>query len=284
MKMMLEILKRIGGVNLFGSPAMRFENDSGGEPGADGSFDTSGRAGGGGEPWYSQFEAIAQNDELKSFASKYASAEEAIKGGMNAQKAIGSSFRLPEDTSKLNDEQKAQLMGYINNFREIPDDPSGYELQPNELRGQELTDAFASFAKENGLDKQTVHSLVDWFDNANLAMSQKAQEIQTKQANDAERDLRIEKGAGFEDMMKGVTQVLMLASDELGLSYEDDKGQLRSKINDCLDETALGNRVPLLKLLSWVYDKHYADGEPIQSAHGVVGGTKSFFDYPSMDK
>lgn len=237
--------------------------------------------------WYEGRETITGNPEVLAFAKKYKSEDEAIIGGQKAEAKIGSSFRLPPDAKSLTTEQKGQVLGFIRQLRDVPDKPEGYEIAvPEGLpRNEQLESAFKAFAFERGWDKKDVGDLMALYHGAITTANAQKRETDVKNASKSEQELRLRWGADYQPKMDGIGRTLRHFADELGFTYENDKKEICSKLNDCLDETGLGNKVPVLMMLDHIYQKYIAEGEPILPSGGGVGGKgRDFFDYDKRDE
>ena len=242
--------------------------------------------GGGEGNYYDSMEMIKGNKEALEFAQKYKSAEEAILGGHNAEAKIGSSFRLPADTTNLTDEQKGELLGYIKQFRNVPETAEGYEITHAEgvEVNKDFESAFRAFAHERGWDSKDVQQLVDWWDGSIGSMNEKRQQDDEKAAIRAEQDFRIKKGANYDIAMENIKRLRMMHATELGLTYQiendvDEKGNsiIHSKLDDALNAKdvngrLLGNHPVILQWLDHIWEKYEADGQPVLASGGVEGG------------
>lgn len=252
--------------------------------------------------YYDSMDMVKGNAEALKFAQKYKSAEEAILGGYNAESKIGSSFRLPADAGNLTDEQKAEVIGYIKNFRDVPETAEGYEITHAEGTevNQDLENAFRAFAFERGWDKKDVQSIVDWWDAMARGIKEKQYEDDEKATTTAEQEFRIKMGANYDMATSNIKRLLTLHATELGLTYQkegelDEHGNpvIHSKLDDALDAKdthgrRLGNHPVILGWLNHIYEKYEAEGEPIGASageEGVAGGvlSKEFYSKPTKD-
>lgn len=235
--------------------------------------------------YYDEMSGIKGNPEILEFAKKYKSAEEAIIGGFNAEKKIGSSFRLPSDLKTLSEEQRAELFSRVKTLRDVPDTPDGYEITTPEglPHNENLESAFRQFAHERGWDKKDVSDLMNLYHQALLTSKAQQDEETNRAASQAETDFRIRCGSNFDKVMENIKRARMAISDELGFTYTNDKGELCSKLDDCLDATGLGNKAPILMMLNWIFEKNFAEGVPIVGSGAPAGEGSSFFDYNKED-
>jgi hypothetical protein len=117
---------------------------------------------GGGESWHGQHAYFQQNpDAVKSFAD-FKSADDVFKSYSELRKAQSQPYRLPKDTAKLTDEQRAEIDGYYRKSKGIPETPEGYEFDADdEVPDHEPTLAkFRALAHERGVDPQTAQDLL----------------------------------------------------------------------------------------------------------------------------
>lgn len=265
--------------------------------------------GGGGDEgnYYDEMEMIKANPEALAFAGKYKSAEEAIIGGHNAEKMIGSSFRLPEDASNLTIEQKAEILGFTKKLRDVPEKPDGYEFEiPEGLSKNEALDtAFRAFAHERGWDQKDVKELMGFYHNALIGSKEAQIQESVKAAAEAKTQFQLicaSKGIPVERAQENINRLRIKIATDLGFVYEvvdekghavlDEKGRpvIGSRLDDALDAkdaagNRLGNQLPILQFLSYIWEKYEAEGEPISASGGLEGGKgKSFFDYDKVDK
>jgi len=114
-----------------------------------------GDGGGGGESWQSQSAYLTANPEAAKAYEKYKTLEDGIKGGHEAMMKTGKPYWLPDDHSKLTDDQKNEIRANVAKMEGVPDTPDGYELKVKEgakaiIDEQGLAD-FKVFAKENNI-------------------------------------------------------------------------------------------------------------------------------------
>jgi hypothetical protein len=219
--------------------------------------------------WYEGNQTITSNADLLAFAKKFDDPGKMAQSGYALEKKLGSSFRLPDDLSVLNEEQRADLMAKTRSLRKIPDKPEGYEIKVPE--GTKVDEAFVSafknLAHEKGLSGDDVQSLADFYNNAMSGAKEKYDQQLERDAKAAETQFRMKHGAGYEKVMQGIEITRNQLADELGLAYMVD-GQKMSKLDDALDMVdangrRLGDNPAILDLFDHVYNKLYREASPI---------------------
>lgn len=143
------------------------------------------------EHWSSSFEheSLAAPETRESFSkamSKYNTKEEAILGGYNAMKQVGTPFRLPESLDKLPDDkvrgefksQASKLLGIsgVEKLEDLADLDIKAGLKPDHEINEEFVNSFKQFAVERKLPKQTAQELVGFH---NQALSAAMDKIET---------------------------------------------------------------------------------------------------------
>jgi hypothetical protein len=142
---------------------MYFYSPDGGAGGDGGTADSGGAAAAeGGESWHSQFAYLKSNPEAAKAFAKYKTADDAFKGAHEAIKRFGKPYHLPEDASKLTDEQRAEIDGWHRKTKGVPEKPEGYEFEiPEDANIDEQTlGDFKKLAHERGVDPQTAKDLL----------------------------------------------------------------------------------------------------------------------------
>ena len=223
--------------------------------------------------WSEAHEGITADADLHEYAKKYTSEVEAIKGGYNAQKKLGSSFRIPDNLESLTVEQQAELHSKLKGLRNVPEKPEDYVIDPPKdlpegmSHNVDMENAFKQFAHQRGWDNKDVNDLAQWYNQSLVAMFTKQMETSQKQTNEAINKLKIV-WPDYDKKMQGIKRLRQHVASEMGMGYTDEKtGQLCSKLDDCLDMpsqngVAFGNMAPVLQLLSWVFDTVLAEAEP----------------------
>ena len=247
--------------------------------------------------WSDEHEGIVADADLHDYAKKYTSMGEAIKGGYNAQKKLGSSFRIPDKLDTLTEEQRAELHSKVKALRNVPEKPEDYKIEkPKEIPpgmnyDQTLENSFRQFAHERGWDNKDVNDLSQWYNQSLIAGYNKTMQSNQKQMNEAINNLRIEWTGDYDKKLEGIKRLRQHISEELGLGYSNEKGELCSKLDDCLDMPAqngirFGNMPPVLQLLNWVFETLVAEGTPLPGGGGEPEKDfwKDFYAHPQSSK
>lgn len=254
--------------------------------------------GGGGEHWSDGMEDITSNADILSHAKKYDSAGAAVKAGYELTKKLGASYRLPDDLNSLSQDQRNELASKMQTLKQIPEKASDYEITRPELpQGLEYNETLESgvreFAHNQGWETPQVQAVVDLINSGLATVHNKQVEDATKAASKAEQEYMMRCGGLFETKKAGISQLLAQATEELGFGYTKDDGSPGSKLNDALDivQTGdktdirqLGNKVPVLELLSWIQETFLKEAVPIGGTPGKPIEGSDFFDYKKVDK
>ena len=134
---------------------------------ADGDGDGGGGDGGGETPeWHSDFPCLADNPEASKAMSKYKTADAGMSAAYEAQKKIGLPFWLPDDHSKLTDDQKNEIRANVAKMEGLPETADGYVLKVKEGSKTTVDDLgmaeFKVFCKENHISNETAQKLLDF--------------------------------------------------------------------------------------------------------------------------
>lgn len=232
--------------------------------------------------WYDGDEEITGNPDVLKYVKDhdFKSAGAMAKTGSELQKKLGSSFRLPDDPSGLNEEQIGQLYGVVRKLKNVPEKPDGYEIpKPTLPEGlpydENLELAFRAFMHEKGYGQKEVNDLYSFYNNARVATHNK----QTEQANQeyakAEQDFRVRKGIDYDNTMENIKRFRLWVTEKLGFGYVDSEtGKTASRFDDCLNRTKLGNSIELNEAMDLVYRTYIAEGQPVKGS-GEEGGVSS---------
>lgn len=259
----------------------------GGGNGGEGDGDNTGSFNTDGDLHFAEMdEAISSNADHLAFAKRYNNLAEFVKGAYETKQKLGSSFRLPDDLKTLSDEQRAEIVSKAVSLRDVPENAEGYEYEiPDGLTKDEALDtAFRAFAHEHKMSKSDVKEIMSFYHQAQLSAMQKHGEDVARKVREAETQFRVRCGADYDKVMENIKRARMQVTEKLGLGYTNDKGELSSKLDDCLDKTGLGNKIPILQLLNLYYEDVLAEGEPIGAESGSEGQASSFFNYDKVDK
>ena len=240
--------------------------------------------------WYEGHDEIMSNADLLKHVQdhKFDSPVAVVKSDYELQKKLGSSYRLPNDLKSLSPEQQVDILARTKGLMDVPDKPEGYDFGELQLpeglpRDENLEIAFKGFCKEQGISKAAAKALYDFYNTAMITTYNKNQEASVAEVKKAEQELRI--AGKFDQVMESVKRCRIWAAEKFGFGYQDTKtNEIRSRLDDCLDDTKLGNKMPILQLLAGVYDMFVAEGEPVRGSGeaGVAG--RDFFKYDKVDK
>lgn len=235
--------------------------------------------------WSDEHEDITSNADVLKHARKYKTVSELTKAGFELSTKLGKTYRLPDDLTKLGDDQKTELLTRTRQLRDVPEKPEDYEFEVPEgmPRNEKLEAAFRAFAHERGYGKKDTAELMDFYHNALKASRDADEEGKKQKASKAEQEWRVRCGATYDTVEENIKRMRMKITDALGFGYTGEKGELCSKFDDCLDETEMGNKIPILQMLNYFWETYEAEGEPVEGSGAGPGKDSSHFDYKSMD-
>jgi len=125
-----------------------------------------GGGGGGGEApaWHADHPYLSENPEAAKAYSKYTDVNEALKGGHEAMKKTGMPYWLPDDHSKLTDDQKNEIRANVAKMEGVPGTPDGYNLEVSKetkaiIDERGMAD-FKVFAKEKNIPNGLANELL----------------------------------------------------------------------------------------------------------------------------
>jgi hypothetical protein len=214
---------------------------------------------------------LAGDEAAASALVKYETPVAALKGGVEAQRQLGKTYRLPEDLAGLTDEQRAELLDRTAPLRGVPDKPEGYEIiRPNLPDGLPYDENMESTLRDAALKHKAspgfVKEVAEMYNKAMLGRYQERVDA----ANKAAETLKSTAGWGidYDGNLEGVQRLLE--------TYAGDSEEEQTALRQCLDETKLGSNVPLLKALHKMYvdllaeGKTFAPSQPQKSAKGTL--------------
>lgn len=197
-------------------------------------------------------EDVRSHPALSSFKDVGALA----KSYVEAQKMIGGSVRIPGPNAKP--EEVAAFRAKLG----VPESPDKYELRVNEsVRGildEKIVGGFRQAAHKLGIPPQAAQGLLDWYSNV-LAEGQRSI---VQQAKVTEAELKAEWGDALYDRNIALAQrvVREMGGDELMMF---------------LDQTGLGNSVPLIKMLARVGHLLAEDGHVPGEVEGILSADEA---------
>jgi hypothetical protein len=189
------------------------------------------------EHWTGEFEHETITEENReAFATamtKYATPEDAIVGGFNAQKLAGKPFRLPESLDKLPDDkvrndftsQAHKLLGieHAPNVEALADLDLKVGLAEGHQVDENLGNAFKQFVVENKVPKAVAQKAIGFHNQmmaqAREAMAAQAEAAQVKAATDTNAALIAHFGS--EAKVKDQSELLRRAIKNSGITAEE---------------------------------------------------------------
>jgi len=136
-----------------------FSADGDGGGGGEGNADSSGEA----ASWHGEHEYFQSNpDATKSF-SKFKTLNDSFQDHHHLMQRLGKPYHLPDDGSKLNDDQKAEIRAFNAKLAGVPDSAEGYEFKvpDNVTLDDETMGEYRQLAMERGIDPQTAQDLLN---------------------------------------------------------------------------------------------------------------------------
>ncbi len=114
--------------------------------------------------WHADYPCLANNPEASKKMAKYVTADAAMAGALDAQEKIGLPYSLPDDHSKLTDEQKAEITANVAKMRGKPDTPDGYQVKVPEgtLIDDQALAEFKAVAHAKGFNSKDVQDMLDF--------------------------------------------------------------------------------------------------------------------------
>lgn len=234
------------------------------------------------------------SDEIKQTVAKHKSPADTVKAYAELSKKLGSDYRLPKDLSKLNEDQKADLITKVRSLRNVPEKAEDYKIETPEgvERDEDFIGAFLAIAHKQGKTNEEVQELADFYVNAIKAGKEKLLDRQEKDAHAAETQYRIKHGVNYDNVLKGIDIARYKYAEANGLLYRvEGEDKPRSKLDDALDMVdatgrKLGNQPVILDLLYHTYVRDWKASVPIPGSEepgAAKGGTFSddFYEKPT---
>jgi hypothetical protein len=145
--------------------------------------------------WQSEHQFFTDNPKAAEATAKYKTIDDYHKGAYEAMTKVGRPYWLPDDHSKLTDDQKADIRANINKMNGVPDTADGYVINiPQETEVPVEAEAVANlkvFFKENDVSPELAQKIVD------IALSdrQKLYDLQKQAKQEQAKE-------GFKDLSK----------------------------------------------------------------------------------
>jgi len=186
--------------------------------------------------------------------------------------------RLPDE--KATDEEKAKFAVHLNKYLGVPETVDGYKIErPKEMpEGMAYDEDFEREVVKLAYAKKIPSALIN--DLANFYNSWQIKnytDYKKKVQNDIAEFIRDECAGSKERFTEIVgdpdqkitgktTKALLMLSAVCGLDYKDQQGKPQSRLIDCLElhrngVGALGDKLPLVKVLAYIYDNFLAEGK-----------------------
>jgi hypothetical protein len=186
-------------------------------------FFADGDGGGGGETapeWHGDYPYLVENKEASRAFAKYKEPNDAFKGAHEAMKKVGKPYLMPEDHSKLTEDQKNEIRANVAKMNGVPDTADGYVINVSPdtktaVDAQAIAD-FKIFAKSKNLPPDVAQDLV----NFQIAFADRIAE----QGNQAKIEMTKENFRNFSKKLGGDANTLM--------AMEQVKNYLQSKCKD----------------------------------------------------
>lgn len=253
---------------------------------AEGGDGGGGGDGGEGDGWLSESEYANSNPEAKQAFSKYTTRADFEKGAHEAMKKVGKTYLLPEDHSKLTDEQKNEIRANIAKMEGVPETADGYTINIPEgtevpIDDQGIAD-FKVFAKENNMPVELAQKCVDFQLNfvkrLNDLRGQAINEMTKTNFDKFSKEVGGESNAVLRmDWIKKYLQ-----SCCLGDEGKPDKDVWESFSKRILHEDRM-IELPLMRALAPAAQKHVAEGgAPKGGSEGPMA--EGALSYPEMRK
>ena len=216
--------------------------------------------------------------EAQSALVKYNSREEAILGGLNAQKSLGKPFRLPESLDKLPDDKARgefqdgvlKLMGAVDKPEALKDINWTAGMPDGSKADEGLQTAFAAFAVENKIPKGIAQKGVEFWNKmvAQLRTANETTQQTAKTENQTKVNEALVNALGSAEKVAEKTELIKrMFKNNLGLTAEE----YDQAAEDLVVSGFTGN-LTLCKALMAAADK--LAGEGSTDAGGGGGGGK----------
>lgn len=169
--------------------------------------------------------------EAKTLVAKYDTEDDAIVGGLEAQKKFGKQFVLPDSMDKLADDDMRtefrtgalRVLGSVDSVDALKDfnftvgRPEGYELTESDTA---VATAFSQFIVDNDIPVGMAGKMVEFY---NILMEKAKQDIENKYLENSETTNKkmVEILKGEENVTKQAELIKRMFKDEAGLTTEE---------------------------------------------------------------
>jgi len=188
--------------------------------------------------WINDFEHESITDENRESFSKamgkYETAEDAILGGFNAQKVLGSSYRVPESLDSLDDTAKADFavkarktlgLEHAASLDELKDVNLKKGLPEGSPYDENFANAFKQFAVEHKLPKSILEPAAEFYNKAAIKFMEDQQALVEAAKQTTADALAKHPDFGSKEKLDEQTVLLHRAlTNNLGLSTEEANG------------------------------------------------------------
>ena len=163
--------------------------------------------------------------------SKYETQEDGLLGGLEAIKAVGKPFKLPESIDKLpSDEiktdfinQVGKLMGVVGKVEDLADLNLTVGMAEGSKADETLANRFKNFVVDNKIPKSIGQKLIEFHNTLTAQARQKIEDDFKKAADTANEQLM--KLYGAEGLKQNTELVRRMFQNDLGLSSEEFEGE-----------------------------------------------------------
>ena len=231
--------------------------------------------------WIEQFKhESVTDDNREAFGKamgKYATPEDAIIGGFNAQKAIGAPFRLPESIDKLDEPVRKDFAGKARKLlgmevatdaEQLKDVDFGTGLPEGAKPNEALTGKLKEWAVAEGIDKATLGKLAKFY-NGPLTEFVAEQQEQQKLAQAKACNEALIKAFGSEDKVKELTTLMVRAiKNNSGLGAEEVE-----EVADAMADSMLTKNPAMAKAMLNLLSPLAREGSTLNG--GGAGGGKA---------
>ncbi len=216
--------------------------------------------------------------ESKKTFSKYKTADDAVKGSLEAIKLVGRSVQIPGE--KATEDEIAKFNAKIRQYQRIPEKAEDYKLTRQQLPeghtyDEEMEKAAVAIAHKYGVQPAALQELSDLMHSRFMTQFSAATEAQKKAEIEAQEKRTKETAAALTELEKEPefkTKIAMVQH----LLKKEGAIELWEEL-----EANKGNNVHLIKFLMKLAPTHVAEGEII----GGEGSSKNASDvlgYPEM--
>ncbi|MHC4371086.1 MAG: hypothetical protein ACYSW8_26040 [Planctomycetota bacterium] len=200
------------------------------------------------------YEELMGDESNKNILSRYKEPHELAKALVEKEKTIRSGFKMPK---KLNDEQLAEVRGYMNTVNGVPEKPEGYDMVrpeevPEDMDFSEQTKMeLRAYAKEKDIGKDVFQGMYE------LAMQamKRAGDTQTRDFEESQKTARTTMRTAMNGLWGTLKMNKILGEgDTVGIldsnvkSFAIDEGEYEA-LSNALNSSGLRNNRLLVAVL-----------------------------------